>query len=39
MPRHTMRVAGAKCYSVDACLRLLARWLNRWEYLVDAKEA
>ena len=38
MPRHTMSVAGAKCYSVDACLRLLARWLGRYEYLVTDEE-
>lgn len=34
MPRHTMRIAGAKCYSVDATLRLLARYCQRYEYLI-----
>lgn len=33
IPRHSMRVKGVKCYSVDATLRLLARWLGRVEYL------
>lgn len=33
MPRHSLRIKGVKCYSVDASLRLLARWLGRIEYL------
>lgn len=33
MPRHTLSIKGVKCYSVDASLRLLARWLGRIEYL------
>lgn len=36
MPRHCIRIAGVKCYSVDASLRLLARYCGRYEYIVEA---
>lgn len=38
MPRHTLKIAGVKAYSVDASLKLLARWLNRYEYIVDVED-
>ncbi|MBW3083814.1 hypothetical protein [Bifidobacterium phasiani] len=38
LPRHTMRIAGVKAYSVDACVRLLARWVGRYDLLVDVED-
>lgn len=35
LPRHSLCVNGEKAYKVDSSLKMLARFCDRYEYLVD----
>ncbi|MCI1831812.1 MAG: hypothetical protein LKI77_02540 [Bifidobacterium sp.] len=36
MPRHNGKRGGIKTYDVEAALKMLARWCQRYEYVVES---